>query len=296
MSLNLNGARSRGLLAVLCVLIGSTGIQTSAALVAGMLGRVPIPTVSGLRMAVAAVVLLICTRPALRGRSPRAWAGIALYGIAMAAMNVCFYHAVQRLPLGVAVTLEFLGPLAVAAAGARGWQRLLPVLTLAGVALVAGPQGGLDPVGVIAGLGAGAAFGGYTVLAGKVGEDDTGLGGLALSVTVGAALLSPFSVAGAGRLTSGDLLPLMVSGLAGVALAFSLDFLAVRLTSPRVAGTLFAVDPVLGALVGAVALGDRLTWAMLAGIALVVASGAAVIWLSGRERAVAEEVAAAPLG
>ncbi|MFB9955346.1 EamA family transporter [Cellulomonas denverensis] len=79
-----------------------------------------------------------------------------------------------------------------------------------------------------------------------------------------------------------DLLPLVASGLLGVAMAFSLDFLAVRLTSPRVAGTLFAVDPVMGALVGATLLGDRLTGWMLGGIALVVASGAAVIWLSGR--------------
>lgn len=274
--------RSRALTATVCVLIGSAGIQVSAALAEGLFGRLPIPAVSGFRMTVAAAVLLLLTRPRLRGRTRSAWLGIVLYGVAMAAMNVLFYHAVQRVPLGVAVTLEFCGPLAVAAVGARGAQRLLPVLTLVGVALVAGPQGDLDPVGVLAGLGAAAAFGGYTVLAGRVGDDDSGLGGLALSVTVGAVLLAPFSVPSIPLVEGRDLLPLAASGLLGVAMAFSLDFLAVRLTSPRVAGTLFAVDPVMGALVGATLLGDRLTGWMLGGIALVVASGAAVIWLSGR--------------
>jgi inner membrane transporter RhtA len=270
------------LIATVCVLFGSAGIQVSAALAEGLFGRLPIPAVSGFRMAVAAVVLLLLTRPRLRGRSRSAWLGIVLYGVAMAAMNVLFYHAVQRIPLGVAVTLEFCGPLAVAAVGARGAQRLLPVLTLVGVALVAGPQGDLDPVGVLAGLGAAAAFGGYTVLAGRVGDDDSGLGGLALSVAVGAVLLAPFSVPSVPLIEGGDVLPLVASGLLGVAMAFSLDFLAVRLTSPRVAGTLFAIDPVMGALVGATLLGDRLTGWMLGGILLVVASGAAVIWLSGR--------------
>jgi inner membrane transporter RhtA len=275
-------SRHPALIATICVLFGSAGIQVSAALAEGLFGRLPIPAVSGFRMTVAAAVLLLLTRPRLRGRSRSAWLGIVLYGVAMAAMNVLFYHAVQRIPLGVAVTLEFCGPLAVAAVGARGAQRLLPVLTLVGVALVAGPQGDLDPVGVLAGLGAAAAFGGYTVLAGRVGDDDSGLGGLALSVTVGAVLLAPFSVPSLPAVQGGDLLPLIASGLLGVAMAFSLDFVAVRLTSPRVAGTLFAIDPVMGALVGATLLGDRLTGWMLAGIVLVVASGAAVIWLSGR--------------
>ncbi|WP_263120199.1 EamA family transporter [Cellulomonas sp. RIT-PI-Y] len=275
-------SRHHALIATVCVLFGSAGIQVSAALAEGLFGRLPISAVSGFRMTVAAAVLLLLTRPQLRGRSRSAWLGIVLYGVAMAAMNVLFYHAVQRIPLGVAVTLEFCGPLAVAAVGARGAQRLLPVLTLVGVALVAGPQGDLDPVGVLAGLGAAAAFGGYTVLAGRVGDDDSGLGGLALSVTVGAVLLAPFSVPSVPAVQGGDLLPLIASGLLGVAMAFSLDFVAVRLTSPRVAGTLFAIDPVMGALVGATLLGDRLTGWMLAGIVLVVASGAAVIWLSGR--------------
>lgn len=274
--------RRHALIATVCVLFGSAGIQLSAALAEGLFGRLPVPAVSGFRMAVAAVVLLLLTRPRLHGRSRSAWLGIVLYGVAMAAMNVLFYHAVQRIPLGVAVTLEFCGPLAVAAFGARGGQRLLPVITLVGVALVAGPQGDLDPVGVLAGLGAAAAFGGYTVLAGRVGSDDSGLGGLALSVTVGAVLLAPFSVSSIPLVESGDVLPLVASGLLGVAMAFSLDFLAVRLTSPRVAGTLFAIDPVMGALIGATLLGDRLTGWMLGGIALVVVSGAAVIWLSGR--------------
>ncbi|WP_233571658.1 EamA family transporter [Cellulomonas triticagri] len=274
----LRRARARAALAAVLVACGSLAIQTSAALAEGLFDHLGVLGVSGLRMSVAAVVLLLVARPRVRGLSPAAWRGVVLYGVAMAAMNVLFYQAVARIPLGVAVTLEFLGPLAVAAAAARGWTRALPVVTLAGVALVAGGGGITDAWGLVFGLGAAVAFAGYTVLAGKVGEETGGLSGLALSVTVGALVLSPFQVAAAPSLTSADVLPLVLSGLLGVALAFSMDFLAVRLSSARVVGTLFAVDPVMGALVAAVMLGQVLAPAVLLGIVVVIASGALTIW------------------
>lgn len=279
-------ARPRALLAAGCVLVGSAAVQTSAALASSLFATLGTPAVSGYRMTAAALCLLLVVRPALRGRSRRAWAAIVLYGVAMAAMNVLFYAALQRLPLGVAVTLEFLGPLTVAALAAVGRERLLPVATLIGVVLVVGPGGRVDLLGVLLALGAAAAFGGYTLLAGRVGDHASGLDGLALSVAVGAVLLAPFQVAAAPRLTVEALPVLLVSGLIGVAVAFSLDFQAVRLAGARVVGTLFAVDPVMGALVGAVALGDRLSVTAVAGIVAVVTSGATVIWLSGRSRGV----------
>lgn len=274
----LSRARRRAALAAVLVAFGSLGIQTSAALAEGLFDHIGVLGVSGFRMTVAALVLLAVARPRLRGLSPAAWRGIVLYGVAMAAMNVLFYNAVARIPLGVAVTLEFLGPLAVAAAAARGWTRVLPVVTLGGVALVAGGGGITDAWGLLFGLGAAVAFAGYTVLAGRVGDDTGGLQGLALSVAVGALLLGPFQVTAAPAVTSGDLLPLALSGLLGVAIAFSLDFLAVRLSSARVVGTLFAVDPVMGAVVAAVMLGQVLAPTVLVGIVVVIASGALTIW------------------
>lgn len=274
------------LLGGLFVLVGSLSIQLSAAVASDLFDTVGTLGVSGLRMAVAAVVLLVLVRPSVRGRSRRAWTGIVLYGVAMAAMNVLFYNAVAHLPLGIAVTLEFLGPLTVAAvATTRRRELLLPALTLVGVLLVSSPGGGLTLLGLVFGLGAAVAFGGYTVLAGRVGGDTDGLDGLALSVLVGAVLLSPFSVHAAPRVDGGGWGVLAVSAVLGVVVAFSLDFLAVRITSVRVVGTLFAVDPVMGALVGAVALGQTLTAGVVLGIVLVVGSGAAVIWLAGRRAA-----------
>ena len=277
------GARSRALSAAALVLVGSAAVQLSAALASGVFAPLGTLAVSGFRMTAAAVVLLLLTRPRLRDRTRGAWLAVVLYGVAMAAMNVLFYAALDRLPLGVAVTLEFCGPLAVAAVASAGRTRLLPVLALAGVLLVVGrPDGGLDVLGVVLGLGAAAAFGGYTALAGRVGSDSSGLGDLALSVTVGALLLSPFQVAQASSVTAAQLPVLVLSGVLGVALAFSLDFQAVRLAGTRVVGTLFAVDPAMGAVVGAVLLGDRLPASGLAGIALVVLAGAGAVWSSGR--------------
>ncbi|WP_454049010.1 EamA family transporter [Cellulomonas sp. Marseille-Q8402] len=280
------GARPRALSAAALVLAGSAAVQLSAALATAAFQPLGTLAVSGYRMSAAALVLLLLTRPRLRGRTRGAWAAVVLYGVAMAAMNVLFYAALDRLPLGVAVTLEFCGPLAVAAVASAGRTRLLPALALVGVLLVVGrPDGGVDPVGVLLGLGAAAAFGGYTALAGRVGAGSSGLGDLALSVAVGAVLLSPAQVAQAPEVTATQLPVLVLSGVLGVALAFSLDLQAVRLAGTRVVGTLFAVDPAMGAVVGAVLLGDRLPAAALGGIALVVLAGAGAVWSAGRRPA-----------
>lgn len=277
--------RTRILLSALFVLLGSIGIQLSAAIASTLFERLGTMGVSGLRMAIAAVVLLLIARPSLRGRSRQAWLGIVLFGVAMAAMNALFYNAVERLPLGIAVTFEFLGPLAVAAVAARKKiELLLPILTLIGVGLVGNPSGNIDPIGVLFALGAAAAFGGYTVFAGKVSGDTGGIDGLALSVVVAALVLAPFSVEALPRVDGPDWGVLALSGLLGVALTFTLDFLAVKYTSPRIAGTLFAIDPVMGSIVGALALGQSLSGGVIAGMLLVVLSGATLIWLAGRTR------------
>ena len=274
--------RQRALLGALFVLVGSISIQISSVLastvfaIAGPLGT------SGLRLSVAALILLAIARPRIRAISPRAWAGILLYGAAMAAMNVLLYCAIERIPLGLAVTLEFLGPLAVAGFGAKGsLDRILPAVTLLGVAAVAGVHTGFDLPGVVFGLGAAVAFGLYTLMAGRVGEDSAGIQGLALSVAVAAVLLLPFSAPAVPRLGASEWTTVLVSALLGVALAYTLDFLATKLTSPRVVGTLFAIDPAAAAVVGAIALGQGLSTTAVAGVGLVIASGAAIIWRSG---------------
>ena len=276
-------ARLRPLLAAALVLCGSIGVQYSAALASGLFASVGTLGVSGLRMAVAAIALLAIIRPRLRGRSCREWGAIVLYGVAMAAMNVLFYNAVANLPLGLATTLEFLGPLTVAAiATARRWELVLPVITLAGVVLISRPGGGMTGIGLVFGLGAAAAFGAYTLMAGRIGQGGGGWGGLSLSVGVAAIALMPFSAFAVPRMHGTDWLPLVASALLGVALAYACDFLAAGITSARVVGTLFSVDPVVAAVTGVLVLGETVTAWTIVGIVLVTVSGAVVLGLAGR--------------
>lgn len=275
---------TRPLLGVLCVIGGSISIQYSVAIASELFDTIGTVGVNGLRLSIAAIVMLAIARPSVRKRSRAAWLRIIAYGTAMASMNVLFYLAVDRLPLGVAVTLEFLGPFAIAVYAARRlrWEMIFPVIGLGGVILIAHPGEGLDVLGFVFGIGAAIAFGLYTILAEKVGEHSAGLQGLALSVTVAAILLLPFSIEAAPRVAAGQWLILAASGIIGVTLAFTLDFTAVKLVSARVVATLFSIDPVIGALVGAVILGQTLALGVIVGIVLVVIAGAAVTWLAGR--------------
>lgn len=267
---------------MLLVLVGSLGMQFSAVIAVGLFPDLGVLGTSALRMVIAALLLLIIFRPKLRGRSRREWSGIVLYGIAMAAMNAFLYLAFDRLPLGVATTIDFLGPCLVALlASRRAREGMLAVVALLGVGLIAGFGGALDPLGLVfAGI-AGAAFGLYTLLAARVGQSDGGLPSVALSVTVAAILTLPFSVPVIPLVRVEHAFPLLLSAMLGTALAFTVDTIAGRLTSARVLGVFFAFDPVVGTILGALFLNQILTPIALFGVLLVVAAGAGIVWLSG---------------
>lgn len=280
-----SATRAATLRAVLLVLSGSIGMQVAAVLAVGLFATVGVLGTSGLRFAIAAVVLLLIFRPRLRGRSRGEWIGIVLYGVAMAAMNVSLYLAIERIPLGVATTIDFLGPCLVALLASRGVREaLLAVAALGGVALIAGLGGPLDPLGLVFAAIAAVCFGLYTLLAARVGQSEGGLPSVALSVSVAAVLTLPFSVPVVARVTPAEWGILVLSALVGMTLAFTVDTLAGRLTSARVIGVLFAFDPVVGTLLGALWLGQVLTAPALVGVALVVAAGAGIVWLAGRPR------------
>ncbi len=266
------------------VLIGATGVQLSAVFAVGLFEPLGVLGTSSMRLAIAAVFLLIIFRPKLRGRTRAEWLGIVLYGVAMASMNALLYLAVDRLPLGIATTLDFLGPCAVALLASRRLREgLLAVVALLGVALIAGFGGPLDPLGIVFGLLAGTAFGLYTLLAAHVGQSGSGLPGVSLSVAVAAILTLPFTVPTIPLIQTPHLLPLVASALLGTALAFTVDTLAGKLTSARVLGVFFAFDPVVGTIVGAIFLHQLLTPIAVSGIVLVVAAGAGIVWLAGAD-------------
>lgn len=203
--------------------------------------------------------------------------------MAMAAMNISLYNAIERLPLGVAVTLEFLGPCAVALMAARKIKEgAFALLSLGGVALIsAGPAGYFDLIGYLAGISAAVFFGLYTLFAAKVGKTGSGLGGLALSVTAGAVVTLPFAMTHAANVTLPHWGLLALSGLIGVAIPYSVDTIAARITSARIIGTLFAIDPAMGSLIGFLLLGEVISVTALIGIGVVALAGALLVWFSG---------------
>ncbi|WP_228407083.1 EamA family transporter [Leucobacter muris] len=278
-------ARRATIRAMLLVLVGAIGVQSSAAIAIGLFDALGVLGTSSVRMVIAAVILLAVFRPALRGRTGREWTGIVLYGVAMAAMNGFLYLSLGSLPLGVATTIDFLGPCLVAlAASRRPREGLLAVAALIGVGLIAGFGGPFDSLGLLFAALAGASFGLYTLLAARVGQSKGGLSSVALSVVVAAILMLPFSVPAVPLLQPQHLLPLLASALLGTALAFTVDTMAGRLTSARVLGVFFAFDPVVGTVIGTLFLGQLLTPVAVGGIVLVVAAGAGIVWSAGDRR------------
>jgi inner membrane transporter RhtA len=227
------------------------------------------------RLLFAAVALLVIWRPTLAGVARGDLRLAAAFGFTLAAMNLCFYEALDRIPLGIAVTFEFVGPLAVAVAGSRRRLDLIWVgSAAAGVLLLAGPGGDPDPVGVAFALGAGVFWGTYILLSARVGQAFSGGHGLALAMSVATALMVVPGVAAAGS----ELLDLRAVGVgAAVALLsslipYSLEMDALRKLSTGVFGVLMSLEPAVAAVVGLIALSQGLSTAEAVGIGLVTAA------------------------
>lgn len=275
------GARSyrrslhtQGVRALALVLTASLGVQLSAMLAQATFERIGPLGASGLRFAIAAVIAMVLVRPRWRGRTRRQWLAIGCFGASIAGMNLFLYLALDRLPFGIAVTLEFLGPFGVAVIGARRPRAVLLAATgLIGVVLVVRPSGTLDATGIVFGALAALTLAAYTVLAERVGREEAGFDGLVLALAGAAVLTSPFAVAAASSAMLADLGLLAVCAVIGVVIAFAADFLAVRATSARTVAVMLSFDPVLAALLGAVLLGELLDAVTWLGIVLVAVAG-----------------------
>jgi inner membrane transporter RhtA len=254
------------------VLLGVISVQVGAAVakqlftLAGAAGTVT------LRLVLAALVLLVVWRPSLR-LDRRTWLVVASFGLVLGAMNLCFYQAIRHIPLGAAVTIEFLGPLAVAVFGSRRWlDGLWALLAAAGVLLLTRADGGLEPVGVLFALAAGACWAGYILLGAALGSRTSDGRGLALAMVFGSALALPFGVAEAGAVL---LDPVVLVAGAAVALLssvvpYSLELEALRSIPPRVFGILMSLEPAVAALAGLVVLREALHPAQWAAVFCVV--------------------------
>ncbi len=256
------------------VLGAIASVQIGAALATKLFARVGPGGAVLLRLTVAAIVLMLIWRPRLRGRTRRELVLAVAFGVVLAAMNLAFYSAIDRIPLGIAVTIEFVGPLVVAVAGSRRRLDLVWVgLAVAGiVALTRGDSHSLNTLGVVLALAAGALWGTYIHLNARVGRAFERGTGLALAMSVACVVALPFGVVQGG---SALLQPrsLVIGGAVGIlssAIPYSFEMEALRRIATSVFGVLMSLEPGVAALAGLIFLGQALGGRELIGIALVV--------------------------
>lgn len=226
-----------------------------------------------LRLSSAAIILLLIHRPRLPGHTRHELLLASAFGLVLAAMNLSFYEALARIPLGIAVTIEFVGPLTVAVVGSRRpIDRLWIVLALAGIlALTRGAVGGLNGLGVALALTAGCLWGTYILLNARLGRAFEGSTGLTLAMCVAALAALPIGVAGGGRLLNPASLALgSAVGMLSSVIPYSVELEALRRIAPPTFGVLMSLEPALAALAGFLVLGQNLGIRALIGIALVV--------------------------
>jgi inner membrane transporter RhtA len=260
------------------LLLGSiASVQFGSAFAAKLFDQAGPGGVVFLRLGLSGALLLAISRPTLRGRT-RADLGAALaFGLVLGSMNWSFYEALDRLPLGVAVTIEFLGPLAVAVAGSRRALDLLWVLLAGGgVALLAlrGSHHGITAFGVVLAMFAGTCWAMYILLSKRVGSAFAQLDGLAIALGVGTLLVVPAGVieggAALGRpgILAGGLAVAMLSSL----IPYSLEIVALRRLSSAAFGLLMSLEPAMAALAGVLVLRQSLSGILLVAVAMVIAA------------------------
>jgi inner membrane transporter RhtA len=282
--------RGRGSLGpVGLVLAGGISVQFGGALAVTLMPRAGALGVVSLRLLVAAFVLMVLCRPRLRGHSRADWGTVVVFGVAMAAMNGLFYQSVARIPLGPAVTLEVLGPLVLSVLASRRAINLVwAALALAGVFLLGGGGfSGLDPLGVVFALAAGAMWAAYIVFSARTGRRFPQADGLALAMAVAAVLFLPLGIAESGaKLLDPTVLALgaAVAVLSSV-LPYTLELLALRHLPASTFAVLMSLEPALAATAGFLILDQTLTATEAAAIALVIAASmGAVRTQVGRRR------------
>jgi inner membrane transporter RhtA len=273
-------------------------IQFGAAVAAGLIRELgPVVTVA-IRLDAAALILAIIARPSLRGRTVGDWRAVAILAGSLVVMNVAFYNAIARIPLGIVTTIQFIGPLGLAAASSRRPRHLIAVaVALAGVVAVSGvldsSLAGLDAAGLVFTVIASVGWVSYILATRAVGKRFRQVDGLAFAMIGAAALVTPLGVA-AGVSSGITLQGWQVAtgasvGLLSSVIPYSLEQVALRRIDTRVFGILLSLAPAVAALAGFIVLAQALTLMEAGGIALVVTASAIVM---ADQRAATEEEAA----
>lgn len=268
------GARVARIPPVWLVVASILAVQVGSSVAKILLGVVAPVQVAALRLTFGALILILAAPPRLGGRRWRDWAVVVGYGACLAVMNLAFYAAIERIPIGTAVTIEFLGPLAVAVFGSQRARDLVWALLAAlGVALLGFDSSRFDLVGAGFALLAATGWSGYIVLARGVGRSWEGISGLTVATLVGAVSVVPLALHDGGELWR----PWIVGAGAGVglmstALPYGLELVALRKIRPGVFGILMSLEPAAAALAALVILQELLSPVELIAMALVIAA------------------------
>lgn len=285
----LPGAGNAGLMSgVALCLLSMASIQFGAAFSAVAIMDYGAFATTFLRLALAAAILTAIVRPPLRRYNRAQWLSALALGVTIAGMTLSFFTAIERIPLGLAVAIEFLGPLAVATVTlGGGWRLLWPAAALAGVGLLSRDgQGWIgDPAGMFFAFVAAVGWGAYIVLVKRSGRLFTGLEGLTMSLLVATAAAAPFGLWQAGAAMNPEGLTRML-GLAVMVplLPYALEMTALRRMPLAAFGILMSLEPALGAMAGFLVLEQSLTAFQMLGTALVVAASVGVTSAGAREK------------
>lgn len=274
------------------VLGSCTSLQVGAVIAVPVMGEVGSWLTTAVRLLLAAVILIIVTRPPVLSWTRGQWRRVVLYGVSLGGMNGTFYAAIDRIPLAIAVTIEFLGPLVLAAVLSRRVRDVFWVVVAAVAIAVLGfakspgsstaATGGLDPVGVAFAF-VSAGFWALYILAGKaVATEVKGQAPLAIAMLVGGALMVPLAAPNVGRVVEHPalLLALVVVALLSSVIPYSLELAALRRLPARVFGVLLSLEPVVAGIFGWLLLGQHLSVVQIPAMVTVLVASVATT-LSG---------------
>ncbi|WP_082093472.1 EamA family transporter [Demequina sediminicola] len=293
-------ASSSAVVMPLLVIIGLVCQEVGAAVAVNLIPTVGPWGVVAMRLVFSAVVLLPLALVSIRRGATISWKHAILFGLSLAAMNVFFYLALERIPLGPAVTIEVMGPLVLSVVASRSWRGLMwalmaatGVALLGGSGLLPGSDMSLDPLGMLYALGAAVMWVAYILTARAAGAAMPGVVGLALAMVVGSVVTLPVAgvLAGAALIEPEVLALGFAVAVLSSAIPYGIELTALRRMKAETFAILLALAPAIAALAGLILLDQQLTWAVSAGIALVTVAGVGAVASAGRKAVPATEEA-----
>ncbi|RNL51715.1 EamA family transporter [Pedobacter jejuensis] len=273
------------------VILSIVSVQGGAAIAKGIFPVIGAAATSSLRIVLSAIILILFNRPSLKNLTPQQWKTVSLYGITLGLMNLIFYKAIERIPLGLGVTLEFIGPLVLAISGSKkALDFLWVVLAAIGIAFIAPwKSNGVDLIGVILALVAGIFWAAYIVLGGRISKIMDGGKAVTIGMMFASAVIIPFALADGilVNITPKIFMAGLALALLSSAIPFTLEMKALKKMPAKTFSILMSLEPAAGALSGLIFLNEYLSfYEWIAVVLVIIASAGATITRKRQERVI----------